>query len=431
MTPLNDSSPILLPALRVRMGQWWYYISAMRMEDIAERISIAEDIHPSKSIRELLQRALRGDRTTKITDYLLEQDQRFFNSLVVGTYGGEPKWHEVSITSKPSTLEAELPGHLQGILGILVLDGSEKLFAVDGQHRVAGIKEALKLSETLVNEEVAVILVAGVTQDHRKDDPEGFERTRRLFTTLNRYAKPVSKRDVIALDEDDAVAIVTRLLVEDHALFSDKISIGLGNNINASDQRSFTTIGTLYDCLDKYLQEGTRVSWNKFKRFRPSEDKLEELWRKGSLFWDEYCVKFPELAELAKSQPGEKVALKYRHKDGGHLLFRPLVLLISVRVVRALMDSKTISMETAIQCISQVPMALEDELWNGLIWDSTNRRIIVTSEGKKAALKLMFYAAGGDLDHFKVTTSILKKELAGLLNKEESEISLRRYVANG
>ena len=431
MTSRNGAGQLILPALRARMGQSWYYISAMRMSDIAERISVAEEIHTSQSLRDLLQRTLSGDRTKKITDYLVEQDQRFFNSLVVGTYGGDPKWHEVSIRGTPSTIETELPGHLEGVLGILVLDGNEKLFAIDGQHRVAGIREALKRNEALEKEEVSVILVAGVTQEHRQDDAEGFERTRRLFTTLNRYAKPVSKRDNIALDEDDSVAIVTRLLLEDHALFSEKTSIGQGNNIVPSDQRSFTTIGTLYDSLDKYLQEGATASWNKFKRFRPSEDKLEELRQKGSLFWDIYCEHFPELMAMAESQPNENVALKFRHHDGGHLLFRPLGLLISVRVVRALMDSRSISMETAIRSIAQVPMALDDELWNGLLWDSTNKRILATSEGKSAAWKLMFYAAGGDLAYLRITSSSLTKELAGLLNKEVGDVRLRTFVSSG
>ena len=431
MTPRNGSDQIILPALRARMGQWWYYISAMRMADIVERISVAQEIHTSKSIRDLLQRTLRGDRTTKITDYLVQQDQRFFNSLVVGTYGGDPKWHEVSIKGAPSTLETEMPGHLEGILGILVLDGSETLFAIDGQHRVAGMREALKQNETLGKEEVSVILVAGVTQDHRQDDPEGFERTRRLFTTLNRYAKPVSKTDVIALDEDDSVAIATRLLVEDHPLFSEKTSIGQGNNIVPSDQRSFTTIGTLYDSLDRYLQEGARATWNKFKRFRPSEEKLEELRQKGSLFWDVYCEVFPELTEFVKSEPNENAASKFRHQDGGHLLFRPLGLLISVRVVCDLMESVKIPVEDAVHRVAQVPMVLDDDLWDGLLWDSTNKRIIATSEGKNVARKLMFYAAGGDLAHLKVTTSSLTKELAGVLNKEESEITLKSFVVNG
>lgn len=34
------------------------------------------------------------------------------------------------------------------------------------------------------------------------------ERTHRLFTTLNKSAKPVAKADIIALDEDDTMAII-------------------------------------------------------------------------------------------------------------------------------------------------------------------------------------------------------------------------------
>ena len=87
-----------------------------------------------------------------------------------------------------------------------------------------------------------------------------------------------------------------------------------------------------------------------------------------------------------------------------------------------------ISAEAAIRSIAQVPMALDDEPWNGLMWDTINNRIIATSEGKSAAWKLMFYAAGGDLASLRVSVASLTKELAGLLNKQEHEINLRRYV---
>ena len=216
MTTNDQPDRLMLPALRSKMGDWWYYSSVMRMSDIAERVSIAKEIHQSRSLRDLLQRQLT-DRAGEIADYLIRQDQRFFNSLVVGTYGGDPKWHEVSMSRGPSAPDCHFPTELQGILGLLVLDGNERLFALDGQHRVAGIRRALERNPALGREEVSVILVAGVTQDRRDEDPAGFERTRRLFTTLNRYAKPVSKMDTIALDEDDSVAIVTRNLVETHS----------------------------------------------------------------------------------------------------------------------------------------------------------------------------------------------------------------------
>ena len=50
-------------------------------------------------------------------------------------------------------------------------------------------------------DEVSVIFVA------HEATSQGLERTRRLFTTLNKTDRPVSKGDIIALDEDDVVAI--------------------------------------------------------------------------------------------------------------------------------------------------------------------------------------------------------------------------------
>lgn len=427
MTQENKPGELFLPALRARMGQWWYFTSVMRMSDIVERVKTVGEIHSAESLHELLQRKLT-DRASGIAEYLITQDQRFFNSLVIGTYGGDPRWYEVSIKEAPFSLQQEMPIHLEGILGFLILDGTERLFALDGQHRVAGIRRALERNEELNDEEVSVIFVAGVAQGYRESDPAGYERTRRLFSTLNRYAKPVGKRDIIALDEDDSVAIVTRLLVEDHPLFSGKVSHGQGKNIAKSDQKSFTSIVALYDCLDTYLQEESNRSWNKFKRLRPNDQKLDGLHKKASQLFDTYCEYFPELLEIRKSFPSEKAAAKYRHINGGHLLFRPIGLLASVCVVRDLIGSKNLSIEDAVCRIAQVPMQLDHEMWSGLLWNVTLKRMITAPENQKAATKRMFYAAGGDLTHLETNEITLKSELAGLLNKDEKEIPLDRFV---
>ena len=423
----DKSGKLFLPALRARMGQWCYFTSVMRMSDIVERIKIVGEIHRGESLQELLQRQLTR-RASVIADYLITQDQRFFNALVIGTFGGDPKWYEVSIKSAPFSLQEELPIHLEGILGFLVLDGTERLFALDGQHRLAGIREALKRNEDLQYEEVSVIFVAGVTQEHRQDDPDGFQRTRRLFSTLNRYAKPVGKKDIIALDEDDSVAIVTRLLVEDHPLCVGKVSLGQGKNIAKSDQESLTSIVALYDCLDTYLQEESRRSWNKFKRQRPNDEELKYLHIKAVHLLDTYCECFPELLEFSQSSPSEKAAATHRHVNGGHLLFRPIGLLASVCVVRDLMDSKNLSVEDAVSRVAKVPMQLSHELWRGLLWNATSKRMITASENQEAATKLMFHAAGGNLAHFETDEESLRLELAGLLNKEKQEIRLECFV---
>ena len=110
--------------------------------------------------------------------------------------------------------------------------GHEKIFPVDGQHRVEGIRAALEQNEELKNETISVMLIG------HQNTTEGREKSRRIFSTLNRYVKPVRLGDIIALDEDDIVAIVTRDLLETYPLFMGerishlypkKISIIMGN----------------------------------------------------------------------------------------------------------------------------------------------------------------------------------------------------------
>jgi DNA sulfur modification protein DndB len=125
--------PLMVPALKAFMGSWVYYISFMKMHDIAERISNIGDIHTSTKLQEFLQRQL-SDRSVEITTYILNQEQRFFNSLVIGTYGGNPEWIELGVKARNAEDE-EILIDLEGKLGFLKLSGSETLFAIDGQHR--------------------------------------------------------------------------------------------------------------------------------------------------------------------------------------------------------------------------------------------------------------------------------------------------------
>ncbi|MBI2936804.1 MAG: DGQHR domain-containing protein [Thaumarchaeota archaeon] len=423
----DNNEVLVLPALKAHMGIWHYYISFMKMSEVVKRINIVQQIHSSKRLQELLQRSLEP-RAEDIAEYLKTQDQRFFNSLVVGAYGGNPNWFELSIRDMPITFSEELPDYIKGALGILRLDGHETLFAIDGQHRVQGIRDAIRDDPKLANEEISVIFVAAITQTQRDKDPEGFQRTRRLFTTLNKYAKPVGKKDTIALDEDDAVAIITRDLVEDYSLFQEKISLRMPKSVSVKDKQSFTSIIALYDCLNIYLSMGSATkAWKRFRTKRPSDDKLKELYKDSTRFWDTLCKYFPQVQEMKESKPEKQVAGQYRSSDGGHLLFRPMGLLITTRVIRNLMFYEKLSLDAAIERISKVPMMLSNKPWVGLLWDPSSSVMKTEPENQKAAELLMFYSVGGHLAKLKVTEDDLRKKLAGRLNIEKKEVELLRY----
>ena len=271
-------SELVLPALRGIMGDWVYYSCLMSLDELSERVHYARDIHKHSALSQMIQRQLDGRRSAKIADYLKRQPQRFFNSLVVATYGGNPSWHALEDVRNVSEKD-ELAGLNQEIVesvGFLTLRGDENLFALDGQHRLAGIKRIIKDGiDQDPYDEVSVIFVA-----HKATD-EGLERTRRLFTTLNKTARPVSKGDIIALDEDDVMAICVRRLIEETELFTDeRIAFVATNNMPVTNKSSLTTIGNLYDVLTILFTNSTFVLRRPkadLQKIRPEDDKPGQL----------------------------------------------------------------------------------------------------------------------------------------------------------
>ena len=175
---------LYLPALRGIIGDWVYYPTLMKLKDLTERVSIAKEIYQSPTLSEMAQKWIKKNRGKEIKDYLLEQKQRFLNSLVVAVYEGDPSWYGITNLRPNNKLDVgKVPDEVIESIGILRLSGTERLFALDGQHQLIGIEEALKEKPQLGDDELSVILIA------HHADPAGKERSRRLFTTLNKNTK--------------------------------------------------------------------------------------------------------------------------------------------------------------------------------------------------------------------------------------------------
>ena len=411
---------LLLPALRANMGDWTYYIASMTLADLAERVTTAGALHQSEKLEELIQRSI-SPRAGHIAEYLRSQPQRLFGTIVIALYGGEPEWLEIEIGESVRPW-GEGDGRLDGAIGLLRLSGSERLFALDGQHRLVGTKQALRDEPFLGTEEVAVIFVG-----HAQDEA-GLERTRRLFSTLNRYAKPVSKRDIIALDEDDAVAIVTRRLVNDHSLFRDRVATGRTKAVLVGDRVSFTSIVALYDCVEMVLK--TSPEWvDGHKKFRPVDAVLDAFANQCTEYWDAVMEENAVLREYVEALKDTGPARIFRGRHGGHLLFRPIGLLAHTRVATWLCTEEGERPRTAIRRLTLVPMELAKDPWLGLLWDSENQRMITSKEAQRVAMRLMYHCVGGTLgDIARTDETQLTRELAGLLNKAPEDIVLPRYV---
>lgn len=390
----DNHSALGLPCLRGQVQDWIYYVTLMPFREIASRFKPAEEIHKHKTLNELLQRALNR-RSAEIGDYILNQRQHFFNAVIAGVYEGEPRWVEIDLRDK-NTLDEKSSALIQDSIGVLELSGQEKIFAIDGQHRVEGIKGALSQTSKHDEEECAVIFVA-----HSGTKP-GLERTRRLFSTLNRYAKPVKLGEIIALDEDDSIAVITRRLLYHgpHLDKKDAIIAAKTKNLVATDRVSWTSVQALYDFIERVLLYGQgwkKKQIDKFKMLRRSNDELDALYAEISLVIEAMVKWFPELKTYF-SNSGKADASKFRGgKDGGSLLFRPIGLSV-IGDCLAYCKTKGVSPAGAIKQLRLVDRTLSSELWSGLLFDSANSKMRRATKGELTCATLLWLHASGLLD---------------------------------
>lgn len=404
------------PALRGRFGDWAYYATLMKLEQVASRIDYAKDIHSSKSLSELIQRELREGRAKEICEYLQKNDDRFFNSLVVAIYGGSPGWHELDVSGFGEDIDPEdMDDTALHSVGYLSLTKTEQIFALDGQHRLAGIQQALEANSDLGIEELSVIFVA------HHNTPEGMQRTRKLFTTLNKQAKPVKKSEIIALDESDAMAIATRHLVENHEYFNagQIDTLRKQANLPNADYKHFTTIINLYDVLCTlipFVKERMKgEDAQKLKLYRPSDSKLEEYLKFSEKFFEDLAKSFPRLEEYFSSTDKTSVLKQVRTDEGGHILFRPIGISIFSDVLKELRAS--LSYSEAIKKIRGLPVNLNEAPYVNTVWNPHRQTI----DTRRAALcrDILLYMLGRGKN-----VNRLKARYASVLEITEDEVVL-------
>jgi DNA sulfur modification protein DndB len=374
-----------LPALRGVFGDWVFYSCLMPLREIASRVDYAHVLHKSSSLSDMIQRQLETGRAEEIATYLKTHEQRFFNSLVIAVYGGNPSWHDIGDFSSnvPGLTVEKIPEQALNSFGLLLFSGEEKLFALDGQHRLAGIKSAVENNDDLGEEEASIVLVA------HQNTPRGIERTRRLFTTLNKTARPVSKGEIIALDEDDVMAIVVRRLVESHPFFTnDRVAFVQTNNLPPNDTKHLTTIGNLYDILEIiFARIRKEHNLRDLKFNRPSDDELDNYYKFASRFFKLLAGVFLPLGEFLESKDASGVVKKYRGQGGGNVMFRPIGLTMMTEVIAQL--SETRKLKESVEIAGILPQDLAKPPYAGILWDTTKKRM--DNQGKALARDLLLF----------------------------------------
>jgi DNA sulfur modification protein DndB len=436
----------LYPALKAKMGDWDYYVVKMKMKDLAKEVNFASEVHNDPTLDDAIQREINDSRAKgSIVDFLAKRKDRFFSSVVVAALGGNATFYPVTVSDDPQFKIFRDQGMDQSF-GVLTFDGSQSYYALDGQHRLKAIKTILDPSDDanmrcpkgFPEEEISVIVVL-----KRKDDTEvAFrQRYRRLFSSLNRYAKSPGEDTNIIMDEDDAFAIITRRLITDYAFFSapgrqkESFKIQTKGKPLIANSSYFTSLQTLYIVNAVLLTSAERENegWGDskekqkdikaFKTFRPEEEYIDELYEEATLYWDALLNVIPDL----KKEPPTMRVHEEGAKDGkDNVLFWPIGQELMARLARRLLNNAELgkkpakaSIKAALQPLAKVDWELHNAPWRYLLltrlpdgtWKmrSEDRKLAVA-----AAEKILIWILGVT-DHTKPELVELKKEWRDLL----------------
>lgn len=396
-----------LPCLRGQIGEWAFFSTIMKIKDIVLNnrvitVNESEELY-TKNINEILQRELKDSRINSLKKYITTNEERFFSSLIVAIHKGDPKWSDFDIEERfkmdKGKLNPEEMKFIENKTGILTLSGAEEIFALDGQHRLKGLRSAYKENQAIGEEDLSLIFLV---HNHNLK-----ERTRRLFTVLNKYAEKPKGAELIILDEDDAAAILTRKLVTEHPKF--KNTKALSNSINGSipnnDLVSLTTLVTIHQINKTLFQKSSN-----YYRERPPQKELDELYKITEQFWNSFFKSFPELTKFIS---GEKNIIingsifNRNDKTGGSLLVRPAGQVLYAKIYKEFQNRGSSKLKVFNESVRLIDFNLSGSIWKYIYWNES-----MLSKNEKLKKSIFNYL----LNNFK-DEKWLTKELTELYEK--------------
>ena len=235
-----------LPAYKSSMGVGDkavnYFQVQMTGGELLDIVKLATEVNTytnsSKTLSDKLQRSVNESRARRnIAKYLALTEERFMPSFVVAVFDSNPKFRNIKLDANHDLTSLMIEDGLDESYGVLSLKGDGKYFVLDGQHRLAAMRflDEKKYNDTRFNrteptsvdwdpknlreDQLSVLFIANVEADDGNgliDDTKFRTQARKIFTVINRHAKPTSLEDNIMMDENDIAAIVTRDLIEKH-----------------------------------------------------------------------------------------------------------------------------------------------------------------------------------------------------------------------
>ena len=393
---------ITIGVQRAKLGSTVYYIGKMRAGELIDSVGFAAELQEWEDMTadEKMQRKPDIARIiNEIVPYVVEDPDRFFNSLIVDVFSGYDGLEFEAVSDVVKDLPKAYQISMKD-MGFLTLTGKERLIALDGQHRLlslrlairgvyglpAGAKvppstTALEPHRELADEEIGVIFV------EHKDN----QKIRKIFNKVNKYARQTSRGDNIITSDDDIYALIARKLFREGEILAPIGKCELVNwKSNTLSQRSkqLTTISALYTIAETLLKP------NKYStRKLPNKAAQEAAYREIEMFWKVLLEELEVYQEYLKLTKADKPVSLLREQS---LLMKPVTQMALAHVAVAAKD-KGVPWNEAVRKLNKVNWSFDNKLWfNVLIIGSAQKKMITGKESIRNAGKIISYLIMGD-----------------------------------
>ena len=379
---------IVIPAIKGKIGNTTYYEATMKVKEFVRTVTPPKEMDEwaDFGIEERLQREPDIKRIeTQLAPYIANNEDRFFGSVIVLIYKGTTYFD--SIKDYVSNIPAAYRSSTQN-LGFLTISG-ESFVVLDGQHRRIALEKICthkidgEFARDVANDDICVIFV-----QHQSN-----QKTRRIFNTVNRYAKQTSRGDNIITSEDDGYAIVSRRLLEEGAPFGQSADIvNWRSNTLTTRSTRLTTISALYETVKLILDFNGVAKLN--EQARPTPEDLEKFQEHCNEIWHIMLERIDPYRLALKSPTLIPDFRKDNAKES--LLFKPAAQIALVDGMLRAIKLGGISLNNAIDRINLIEdWSMSNAQWKGVIIKYSGT-IDASQEARRRTATLICYLIASD-----------------------------------
>ena len=378
---------IVIPAIRGKLGNTEYFETTMKVRDLVQAVRPPREMDgwANFSIEERMQREPDVKRIqSQLAPYLAKNADRFFGSVVVLIYKGEITFE--ALTELAKNIPAAYKLNAQRI-GFITIDGGA-LIVLDGQHRLLAMRMVQQgevggpCAAEVADDEVCVIFIRF----------ESDVKTRRIFNTVNRYAKATSRGDNIITSEDDGYAIVSRRLLREGETLGKPDIVNWKSNTLTKRSIQLTTISAVYETVKLILKAHNIDKLP--EQERPSDEELESYVAYCSEVWDTLLQGIRPYQE-AVTTPA-KIPDMREDNARTALLFKPAAQIALVDGILRAAEAGRLKISEAIGRANHIDnWSMEADFWQGVII-KPNGAIDAGPEARRRMATLLVYLIAAD-----------------------------------